>query len=74
MTGLAVLDPVDREGATIVAGTSDGRIVLISESGEVIGAQKVGSGIAAMASMDSGGGSALIVGLCDGRLRALRPD
>jgi outer membrane protein assembly factor BamB len=71
VTGIAVLHGTDGGEDTIAAGTVDGRIVLISASGDVLGMQQTDSGITAMASADLGDQSGLIIGMDNGTLRAL---
>ncbi len=60
VTGLVLLD--DGEEEVIVAGTSDGWIVLLSLKGEILGSHLVDGGVTALAGLDLADGPGLLVG------------
>ena len=69
VTGLVLLESGEEE--LIVAGTSDGWIVLLSLKGEILGSHLVDGGVTALAGLDLADGPGLLVGTDTNAVTAL---
>jgi outer membrane protein assembly factor BamB len=68
--GLAVHD-VALAGGLIIAGTEDGEVHALDAKGNPVWSRSVGAAVTKLAPLPVTGGSAVVVGLADGRLLAL---
>ncbi len=69
VTGLVLLEAGEAE--TIVAGTSDGWIVFLSQDGEIAGSHRMEAGVTVLSRLSLPGLSGLLVGTDGGRVSAL---
>jgi outer membrane protein assembly factor BamB len=58
-------------GGLIIAGTEDGEVHALDAKGNPVWSRSVGAAVTKLAPLPVTGGSAVVVGLADGRLLAL---